>query len=66
MENASTKPLVDDVNEDLVSVTYECIDGFVLQGEAELLCNLDTDEWQGEPPTCNQGTLTMFDFNQKF
>ncbi|XP_037034819.1 fibrillin-1 isoform X2 [Bradysia coprophila] len=53
LENGWTKPLVEDDNGDLVSVTYVCNDGFILQGESELLCNLDTDEWQGEPPTCN-------------
>lgn len=60
VENGSTKPLVEDDNGDLVSVTYVCKDNFTLQGEAELLCNLDTDEWQGEPPTCNPGKLALF------
>lgn len=60
MENGSTNPLVEDDDGDLVSVTYVCSDGFTLHGEAELLCNLDTDEWQGEPPTCNPGMCRLF------
>ncbi|KAJ6640873.1 Complement decay-accelerating factor [Pseudolycoriella hygida] len=59
IENGSTKPLVEDEGDELVSVTYVCNDGFTLQGEAELLCMLETDEWQGEPPTCNPGTTKL-------
>lgn len=48
-----------------MSVTYVCTDGYTLQGEAELLCNLDTDEWQGDPPTCSPGMLSIFSFKSK-
>lgn len=47
--------LVDDETGDLVSATYSCVAGFRLHGEAELFCDLDTDEWQGEPPACRAG-----------
>lgn len=49
--------LMDDESGDLVSVTYSCVAGFRLHGEAELFCDLDTDEWQGEPPACRAGIL---------
>lgn len=55
--NASVN-LVDDADtdtENLVSAVYACAAGYRLLGEAELFCDLDTDEWQGEPPTCRAG-----------
>lgn len=44
-----------DENEEFVTATYRCHDGFKLRGKAEVTCDLDTDEWQETPPTCEQG-----------
>lgn len=54
VDNASVN-LVDDEIGDLVSATYACAAGYRLHGEAELFCDLDTDEWQGDPPECRAG-----------
>uniref|UniRef100_A0A1B0D5U3 Uncharacterized protein n=1 Tax=Phlebotomus papatasi TaxID=29031 RepID=A0A1B0D5U3_PHLPP len=54
VENASSKLSVDDA-EDSVSARYTCDPGFELQGEPDLFCDLDTDEWQGQPPICKPG-----------
>lgn len=56
----ATVKISDDENDDLVSATYSCKDGFTLQGEAELFCDLNTDEWQGEPPHCKKGKKIYF------
>lgn len=61
VENASSRLSVDDA-EDSVSARYTCDPGFELQGEPDLFCDLDTDEWQGQPPICKPGefiTLQM-------
>lgn len=54
----------DEETEDLVIAIYKCNDGFKLVGDANLYCNLNSDEWQGEPPTCQPGkrefNLTFF------
>ncbi|XP_032290647.1 uncharacterized protein [Drosophila virilis] len=34
---------------------YKCAAGYVLKGSNELLCNVDSEEWQGEPPSCIEG-----------
>lgn len=34
---------------------YKCAAGYVLKGSNELLCNVDSEEWQGEPPNCIEG-----------
>lgn len=47
--------LSDDTEEDMVTATYSCDDGYKLQGDTHLQCDLDSDEWQGEPPTCVKG-----------
>lgn len=54
VDNASVN-VVDDETGDLVSATYACAAGYRLLGEAELFCDLDTDEWQGDPPACRAG-----------
>lgn len=38
--------------EDSIRVSYTCQTGYVLQGPSELECNLDTDEWNTDPPIC--------------
>lgn len=53
--NASVNLVDDDDTENLVSAVYACAAGYRLLGEAELFCDLDTDEWQGEPPACRAG-----------
>lgn len=45
------------VDDDGIVVTgiYTCDNGYRLHGQAELFCDTDTDEWQGELPICKQG-----------
>ncbi|XP_034137284.1 uncharacterized protein LOC117589448 isoform X2 [Drosophila guanche] len=40
------------LNDDTITAIYNCKAGFELRGAAELICNAETDKWQGEPPTC--------------
>ncbi|XP_002135356.3 fibrillin-1 isoform X1 [Drosophila pseudoobscura] len=40
------------LNDDTITATYTCKAGFDLRGAAELICNSETDKWQGEPPSC--------------
>lgn len=47
--------LADDETDDMVSATYVCTTGYRLHGAAKLLCDLDTDEWQSDPPACRPG-----------
>lgn len=54
VENASIR-ISDDESNDLVSATYTCKKGYAMHGEPELFCDLDTDEWQGDPPSCKEG-----------
>lgn len=51
MDNAAVVIRYDD-NEEFVSATYTCFNGYKLQGKATITCDLDTDEWQENPPTC--------------
>ncbi|XP_055688517.1 fibrillin-1 isoform X2 [Lutzomyia longipalpis] len=51
VEHASSTLSVDDA-EDSVAARYTCDSGFELQGQPDLFCDLDTDEWQGQLPTC--------------
>lgn len=50
-----------------VSAIYSCENGFQLVGATELLCDIDTDEWQGDLPACSQGNCprVYFDFDGK-
>jgi fibulin 1/2 len=50
----SAKLLVDD-NEDIVRAIYSCQPGYELDGKSTMQCDLDNDEWQGEPPKCVAG-----------
>lgn len=47
---------VDD-ERDVVAATYSCDYGYVLVGEAERVCDLDTESWQGQPPSCQKGMI---------
>lgn len=49
-----------DENEEFVTAAYRCHDGFQLKGKVEITCDLDTDEWQETPPSCEQGKQKQF------
>ncbi|XP_070502012.1 fibrillin-2-like [Chironomus tepperi] len=51
VDNAAVVIRYDD-NEEFVSATYTCFNGYKLQGKGTITCDLDTDEWQENPPTC--------------
>ncbi|KAG5677774.1 hypothetical protein PVAND_007505 [Polypedilum vanderplanki] len=55
VENASVNTQIDE-NEEFVTATYRCNDGYKLNGRAIITCDLDTDEWQEQPPTCEQSS----------
>ncbi|XP_067646329.1 fibrillin-3 [Eurosta solidaginis] len=38
--------------EDTVRALYKCDEGYELRGTTELVCNLDTDQWDTDPPIC--------------
>ncbi|XP_075161744.1 uncharacterized protein LOC142234478 isoform X2 [Haematobia irritans] len=44
--------------EDVIRAIYTCQSGYELQGATELICDLDTDEWDTEPPKCVKSTTT--------
>lgn len=44
-----------DEERDVVSAKYTCDYGYDLVGEEEILCDLDTESWQGQPPSCQKG-----------
>lgn len=41
--------------EDAVRAIYECEEGYELSGSRELICDVDTDLWDVEPPKCAKG-----------
>lgn len=49
MSNANIK-IVDE--EDTIRAIYVCQSGYELRGPQELVCDLDTDEWNTNPPEC--------------
>jgi hypothetical protein len=53
IENGSSSIQVDE-NEEYVTATYTCDDGFRLVGKSQMTCDLDTDEWTGAPPKCEK------------
>ncbi|GAB0100994.1 EGF-like calcium-binding, conserved site [Sergentomyia squamirostris] len=53
VEHASSRLSVDE-NEDAVSARYTCEPGFELRGEPDVFCDLDTDEWEGQLPSCHK------------
>ncbi|XP_061395029.1 fibrillin-1-like, partial [Musca vetustissima] len=42
--------------EDVIRAFYTCEDGYALQGPKELVCDIDSDEWNSDPPQCIQLT----------
>ncbi|XP_058980408.1 latent-transforming growth factor beta-binding protein 4 isoform X2 [Musca domestica] len=40
--------------EDVIRAFYTCEGGYELQGPNELVCDIDTDEWNTDPPQCVQ------------
>lgn len=57
VENASSKWYSDDEGTYALA-TYTCADGFVMHGQAEVYCNVDTDLWQDKLPTCKPGNVS--------
>lgn len=56
VENASVVVSFDK-NEEFVTATYRCHEGFKLKGKSEITCDLDTDEWEEMPPSCDKGKM---------
>jgi Sushi repeat (SCR repeat) len=48
-----------DENEEFVTASYRCQEGFTLKGKSEITCDLDTDEWLEMPPTCEPGKVAF-------
>lgn len=44
--------------EDAVRAIYECEEGYELSGSRELICDVDTDLWDVEPPKCAKVELS--------
>ncbi|XP_028901941.2 fibrillin-1 [Zeugodacus cucurbitae] len=40
--------------ESIVRAIYECEEGYELSGSKELICDVDTDLWDVEPPKCSK------------
>lgn len=59
VDNSSVFVRYDD-NEEYVTATYSCFDGYKLQGKATITCDLETDEWEENPPTCIQNGKFFF------
>lgn len=59
-EDCQTPPPVDHAKAELITdlehltntAIYSCSAGYVINGPNQLVCNVKTEEWQGEPPTC--------------
>lgn len=47
-------PQNDDEADEIVAI-YSCDEGYKLVGSAEFYCDLETDVWQGTPPSCQKG-----------
>lgn len=41
----------------VVTALYSCENGYQIHGQPQLVCNTDTDEWQGDLPACKLGKL---------
>ena len=54
VDNASVVVTYDE-NEEFVTATYRCHEGFRMRGKKDMSCDLDTDEWEGNPPSCEAG-----------
>lgn len=44
-----------DETEEFVTAKYRCHEGYKLVGKNEITCEFETDEWQGNPPSCESG-----------
>ncbi|XP_050333374.1 fibrillin-1 isoform X2 [Bactrocera neohumeralis] len=44
--------------EDAVRAIYECEEGYELSGSNELICDVDSDLWDVEPPKCEKAGLS--------
>lgn len=53
-----------DENEEFVTATYRCHEGYKLKGKSAITCELDTDEWQESPPSCEEGRNKKFELNE--
>lgn len=51
--NGQVSISVDD-ERDVVAAKYSCDYGYELVGEAEIVCDLDTESWQSKPPICRK------------
>ncbi|XP_032596993.2 uncharacterized protein LOC6556435 [Drosophila grimshawi] len=57
-EDCKTPPPVDHAraelfeSENINTATYSCSAGYAMKGDNKLICNVETEEWQGEPPAC--------------
>jgi hypothetical protein len=60
VENASVVVKYDE-NEEFVTATYQCFDGYKLHGKSSITCDLDVDEWEN-PPTCEKRKLNLNNF----
>lgn len=54
--HGKTELMVDDEGT-IVTAFYTCESGYQLHGEAQLICNTDTDEWKGNLPACKLGKI---------
>ncbi|XP_043865733.1 sushi, von Willebrand factor type A, EGF and pentraxin domain-containing protein 1 isoform X2 [Drosophila mojavensis] len=58
-EDCKTPPPVDHARAELYedgdinTALYSCSRGYVIEGPTELICNVTTEEWQGDPPYCS-------------
>lgn len=55
-----------DENEEFVTATYRCDDGYHMKGKSEITCDLDDDEWKGQPPQCIEGEFHILLFIGNF
>lgn len=57
IENAKVEIAAGSDDDDEIRAVYTCNEGYKLIGEPELFCDPDTDEWQGNPPSCEKGSF---------
>lgn len=53
IQNGQFKSKVDE-NEEYVTAIYKCNRGYKLVGSSQIICDLDTDEWDRDPPKCEE------------
>lgn len=54
IKNGQITSEVVDENGDFVTATYECNKGFKLVGSPQIICDVDSDEWDRDPPKCEE------------